>query len=61
MTFCVSHQKQPDNDPGSDNVDNTLVTNNDNKDDVVRHHENGFAKSTESTNLGEHETFRFCK
>lgn len=54
MTFCVSHQKQPDNDPNSDaNVANKLVTNNDDRDDVVRNHENGSARSTESTSLGE--------
>lgn len=53
MTFCVSHQKQPDNDPDSDaNVANTLITNNDSKVDVERND----SKSTENTNLGKHET-----
>lgn len=56
MTFCVSHQKQPDIDPTSDASDaNQLVADNDIDDDALRHHENGSVRSTESTNLGEHE------
>lgn len=58
MTFCVSHQKQLDNDAKNDaNVANNLVTTNDMRDDAMRNHENGSAKSTESTNLGKHETW----
>lgn len=53
MTFCVSHQKQLDNDPDSDSAANMLVTN----DDAMRQHENG--STSDSTNLGEHETFSF--
>lgn len=51
MTFCVSHQKQLNNDPESDA--NELITKDAVKDDAPRHHENGTLRFTESTNLGE--------
>lgn len=51
MTFCVSHQKQLDNDATGDAiVTNELVTNNDVKDDT--RNQNG----TENIILGKHET-----
>lgn len=51
MTFCVSHQKQLDDDPASDA--NRLI-----KDDTTRnyHHNNESADNAESISLGEHET-----
>lgn len=56
MTFCVSHQKQLNNDPKSDaNVANKLITKDVIKDDATRSHENDTVESTESTestNLG---------
>ena len=50
MTFCVSHQKQLDRDPKGDA--SKVVTGNDVKDDVIKNHENGSMKGTESTSLG---------
>lgn len=55
MTFCVSHQKQPDNDPMSSDA-NKLETSDAIKDDVTRSRETESVRSTESTNLGEQET-----
>lgn len=53
MTFCVSHQKQLDNDAIGDSiVAKELVTNNDIKDDTRPRHLNG----TENIILGKHET-----
>lgn len=53
MTFCVSHQKQLENDPESDgNVANKLITNTLVKDDATKAHESETTKGTESTNLG---------
>jgi hypothetical protein len=56
MTFCVSHQKQPDNDPQSDaNVANILLS--DGKNDIaMKNPENDSVNNTESTILGKHET-----
>lgn len=54
MTFCVSHQKQLDRESKSDSgAGGKVVTNNDVKDDSLKHNENGAVKVTESTTLGE--------
>lgn len=56
MTFCVTHQKQPDNDPMSDvNVANKLVPNSDTKDDAMKVQLSESRNSTDSTNLGKHQ------
>lgn len=57
MTFCVTHQKQPDNDPTSaaagSSVANKLVPNSDIKDDAMRVQQSEAEKnSTDGTNLG---------
>jgi hypothetical protein len=53
MTFCVSHQKQLDNDSNVDSiVANKLVIDSDINDETRLSHSNG----TENTNLGKSRT-----
>lgn len=59
MTFCVSHQKQPDDDPLTDATDNKLEVNDVIKNDVTTESARNSSSSTTTTanpNLGEHET-----